>query len=166
VPRQSIGFYICSGLDLTEPLKRPLRIYGILEIGSILLNIVVYFHIKLYKRSDATTPVQAPVLPSHTRKLFFLKDIKPETLSSKLTNFLNILIIVIGTFNQALVNKISSKDINMFPYTLFVYYIFLIAPMLVASLSLIVYYCNHPPLRKAIFGEAKSALQRLGLGPL
>jgi hypothetical protein len=26
---------------------------------------------------------------------------------------------------------------------------------LVASLSLIVYYCNHPPLRKAIFGEAK-----------
>ena len=144
-----------------QTIEETVNIYGVLELGSILLNIIIYFHIKLYQKKNDKS-VTSPVLPtSYRRKLLFLKEIKSETLSSILTNCLNILIMALTAFNQSLVNKINSDNLNLFPYTLFVHYIFLIAPNFLVGLSLIVYYFHHSPLRKTIFGQAKLGLQWL-----
>ena len=46
---QIINFYICTGKDPTEDLKKPLIIYNTVEISSIVLQILVSLRIKFYK---------------------------------------------------------------------------------------------------------------------
>ena len=94
LPRQPIGYYICSGIDPTEQLKTPLKIYGVLEISSMLLNIFIWIRIKVYKSKESNFG---------TRKKLFLTDIE------SLTNFgiilANIVIFFLFLGNQVSMNK-------------------------------------------------------------
>lgn len=65
IPRQPIGYYICSGIDPTEHLKTPLSVYGLLEVSSLLLNVFIWIRIKIFKSKEKTMSV---------RKTMFLAD--------------------------------------------------------------------------------------------
>ena len=47
---QPIKYYICTGLDPTKDFKKPVKIYGIVEIGSLAFNIFVAAKIYLFKK--------------------------------------------------------------------------------------------------------------------
>ena len=49
---QPIKYYICTGLDPTEDFKKPIKIYGIVEIGSLVFNIFVAAKIYRFKKKD------------------------------------------------------------------------------------------------------------------
>ena len=149
-PRQPLGFYICSGIDLTEEFKKPLPIYGTIEISSFLLNAFFYFKIKRYKRK-----VLELVNVLESRKKMYLTDVDESSMVSKLitlsVGFASILIVL----NQAIINKIDPNNVNVFPYTLYVYYVFFIYPTLIVLIILLVYYIRHEKLRKFVYSESK-----------
>jgi hypothetical protein len=52
--RQIINYYVCSGIDPREDFKKPVNIYSVTEISSLVLNIAIYIRIKIYKRADSS----------------------------------------------------------------------------------------------------------------
>ena len=158
-PRQPLGFYICAGLDLREAFKTPLKIYGILELFSLILNLMIYLKIRRFKAktSISSEPQQTS---SDTSKGLFLKDVETFSLSSRLNDLFHISTAVIFFINQALVNRIDPNLINQFPYTFYVYYIFFISPVLLASLSITLYYYRHDNMRRVLLIEIKDFLKR------
>ena len=49
---QPISYYICTGLDPSQEFKKPIKIYGIVEIGSLIFNIFAAVKIYLFKKSE------------------------------------------------------------------------------------------------------------------
>ena len=152
-PRQPLGFYVCSGIDLTEEFKKPLKIYGSLELFSLLLNVVIYLRIRHFKKK-LVTMVQ-PAIESDSRKKTTLTDVDKSSLASRVTTFYTVTCCFLLVLNQALVNMVDPAKINLFPFTFYVYYIFFLSPFLTSILALIIYYMRHSDLRLAVLGEIK-----------
>jgi hypothetical protein len=52
--RQIINYYVCSGIDPREDFKKPINIYSVMEISSLVLNIAIYIRIKIYRNAKNT----------------------------------------------------------------------------------------------------------------
>ena len=63
-----ISYYICSGEDPNEDFKKPLKTYGIVEIGSLIIHLIVHLRIKLYKVSTSNQHT-----PGFNKNNFFSK---------------------------------------------------------------------------------------------
>ena len=107
-PRQPLGYYICSGIDPTIYLKLPLKIYGALEIGSLILNTLIFLRINLFKQ-------KVKVVGNSGRKDLFLKDVEVESLTSFTTNLVNLFVLSIGIVNMTIVNSIDGSNVNKYP---------------------------------------------------
>jgi hypothetical protein len=46
---QIINYYLCSGVDPTEDFEKPLKLYMTAELGSLLIQILVYVRIRIFK---------------------------------------------------------------------------------------------------------------------
>ena len=152
-PTQPLGFYICSGIDLAEEFKKPLDIYGSLEIFSLLLNAAIYLRIRLFKKK--LQRMVQPAIESDSRKETTLIDVDKSSLASRVTTFYTVTCSFLLVLNQALLNKVDPAKINQFPFTLYVYYIFFLSPLLMSLLALIIYYTRHSNLRSAVLSEIK-----------
>ena len=158
--RQPLGYYICSGIDPTEDFKKPLKIYGAVEIFSFLLNLIIYIPIKIYKSTQDG-------MSSAVLKGFFLKtgkifnDWDSQSLASFGTNLANSVIVLLSIVNTILANRIEAKNINQYPYTFYVYYIFFLYPCLMTLLSLLLYYNRHKPMRRFLANEVGDAILKI-----
>jgi hypothetical protein len=158
-PRQPLGYYICSGIDLTEAFKTPLKIYGVVELSSLVVNIYVYIRIRKFKNTSMA-PVNQ-VLTNRNRKGIFLNEVETLSMASLITDFCNILYCVFLLLNQALVNMVDPQNINRFPYTVYIYYIFIVSPALLTDLSIFLYYYKQKNMRRVLLKETKELLLKL-----
>jgi len=82
-------------------------------------------------------------------------------MASLITDFCNILYCVFLLLNQALVNMVDPQNINRFPYTVYIYYIFIVSPALLTDLSIFLYYYKQKNMRRVLLKETKELLLKL-----
>ena len=108
IPRQPLGYYICSGIDPTELLKTPLKIYGLVEISSILLNVFICIRIKIYKSKEKSLNVGL----MSCQKSLFLADVELMSLANFGIILTNLTIYSLIILNQVVKSISASKLIN------------------------------------------------------
>ena len=147
-----MNYYICSGLDPTEDFKKPLKMYGVVEIGSMFVNIFIWSHIKVYKsKSERLSAQKSGIL-----KRDFLVDLKGETLASFTSNLMNILGLALVTVSTIYHSSLKPEDIYNHKSFLFLHY--LVIPGISVIVFVIIFYIRHKPLRRVIFTEIKEIL--------
>ncbi len=78
-----MGYYICSGIDPATVSHVKYKVHGIVEISSIILNILIYARIKIYQNPKIlpfSLKTNQPVL----KKCLFLQVSISPTLSQQL----------------------------------------------------------------------------------
>ena len=118
--RQPIGFYICCGRDPSLDNPRSTRVYGGIEIFSLLLHMLVYIKIKRYKQKGSVAPEPRNIF----RKGIVLVDIESNTLATFAINFFSIFALCLTTVNVIVSNRLDPKTLNEYPNHFFVYYVF------------------------------------------
>lgn len=149
VDHQIISFYICSGQDPTEDMKKPLKIYHVLEITSLLVQLVICIRIKYYK-FQMKHKVQNEDL-----KHIFVAQMSKDSLVNLTTSLINILAIValryctskLDSMNYAQI--IENRDLILFTYLIF--------PPLFAYVVIVMLYARHSKLRKSVWNELKES---------
>jgi hypothetical protein len=144
--RQPIGYHICSGSNPSAVNNPPLKIRGVVEIFSFLLNIFVYGRIK-WQKTDTSI---GPQTHNFSLKLLSLADIEKMSLTTFVVTIFNILVFSIATLNNVLLNKLDPTLLIQYPYYIFIYYVFLISPTSITFFALLLYYCTNKPLQIAI----------------
>ena len=96
IPRQPLGYYICSGIDPTEHLKTPLMIYGLVEISSILLNFIIWIKIKIYKNKEKAQNAAGV----SCQKSLFLADVELMSLTNFGIILTNLIVYSLFILNQ------------------------------------------------------------------
>ena len=142
---QIINFYICSGNDPTEDLKKPLNVYGTVEFSSMLLQIIIYLRIKFYKFQT---------MKKHQRSNFkrsFLIDVSKQSLATMATNFLNVITVCLSLLIAGILSRMNADEIVQ--HQNLILFAYLILPALFSYFFLLVFYIRHPKLRKAIGNE-------------
>ena len=141
-----MNYYVCSGLDPTEDFKNPIKIYGVAEIGSVLLNIAVFIRIRIFKESKKNRIGIEP--RGDLVKRIFLTDIKTQSLSSLSVNLCNLVNLALTKISLSFLNHIEPSKINEYGNIILIHY--MILPCFILSLYLFFYYVNHQLLRKAL----------------
>ena len=142
---QIINFYICTGKDPTEDLKKPLNIYSTVEISSILLQIVISLRIKLYKFHAMNEQERSNFKSS------FLFDVSKQSLATLSTNFLNVLAIVLALRIPAILSQMNAEE--MVQHQNLILFAYLIIPPLLGYFVTSVFYIRHQKLRTSVWNE-------------
>ena len=142
---QIINFYICTGKDPTEDLKKPLIIYNTVEISSIVLKILVSLRIKFYKFQTMNEQERSSFKNS------FLFDVSKQSLATLTTNFLNVITIVLAIQIPAILSKMNADE--MVQHQDLILFAYLILPALFGYFVPLVFYIRHQKLRIAIWNE-------------
>ena len=142
---QIINFYICTGKDPTKDLKKPLNIYNIVEISSILLQVVISLRIKFYKFSTMNEQERSNFKSS------FLFDVSKQSLATLSTNFLNVLAIVLALRIPAILSQMNAEE--MVQHQNLILFAYLIVPPLLGYFVTSVFYIRHQKLRTSVWNE-------------
>jgi hypothetical protein len=147
---QIINYYLCSGIDPTEDFKRPLKLYASAELGSIIINFLVYVRIKIHKKQYQENPQLGQTA---TMKQLFLTDDVKNSIASLATNLHNLTSIILLLISAAILSNIPPA--NLKNYRNEIYYVYVICPTLALAVFLFAYYIRHKPLRNAALIEAR-----------
>jgi hypothetical protein len=149
--RQPIGFYICCGRDPSLDNPRSTRVYGGIEIFSLLLHMLVYIKIKRYKQKGSIAPEPRNIF----QKGIVLVDIESNTLATFAINFFSIFALCLTTVNVIVSNRLDPKTLNEYPNHFFVYYVFLVSPTALSCFSVAQFYFLNKQLLKSFKNELK-----------
>ncbi len=119
MPRQPLGYYICSGYDPSIISNLKLKAYGVVELSSLMLNLVICARIKIF-RNPKIQPLSLNKSEPVLKKGLFLKEVEAKSLPSVATVMANMVLLLFLTLTVALTNAIDPKNINNFPQTLMV----------------------------------------------
>jgi hypothetical protein len=150
--RQPIGFYICCGRDPSEDNPTPTKVFGGIELFSLLLHIFVFVRIKRYKQTATIDPEEPRSL---FRKGLVLHEIEANTSVTLGINTFSIFALCLTTINVIVSNRLDPKFFNQYPNHFFVYYIFLISPTVLSCCSIVQYYISCKLLLKSFKNEFK-----------
>jgi hypothetical protein len=155
--RQPIGFYICTGTNPLVDDPNPVKVWGIVELLSVVLHIIIIVRIQLFKRQR----VIGPETRSNFLKGLFLGDIETEALLTFTTNVVTLFFMCLTAFNVAVINRIEPNSLNSFPYDHLFYFAFFITPILFCGLSVLLYYHSNKALKKAAKNFIVDAFYRI-----
>ena len=141
---QIINFYICSGIDPTEDFKKPLNLYATAELGSLLINFLVFVRVQIYNLRYKEKPKASE--STRLKKLFISDDMK-NSIASLATNFFNISGLILILLGSAILSKVPVQELHK--YKSDIYCVYLIYPPLAFAVFLSSYYISHNPLRNA-----------------
>ena len=147
---QIINYYICSGKDPTEDLKKPLNIYNTIELSSILLQIVVSMRIKFYKFQTVSEQERS------TFKSSFLFDVSKQSLATMSTNILNVITIIMALRIPAILSRMNADE--MVQHQDLILFAYLVLPALFGYFVPLLFYIKHKKLRVAILNEYKDLI--------
>ena len=147
---QPMTFYLCTGEDPDQMLKTRPKAYGIVELFSILLNIVLYLKIYYYKKKRPIYPqTQGRVV-----KGLVLRDVEKQSMTNFANNALGICYIGISSIIAIKINYAKPDDLSKYPNNLFALYRSLVAPIL--GIFLIILTCLlNKKFRRVIHEEVK-----------
>ena len=137
---QIFNYYMCSGADPTEDFKKPLKLYATVEVGSLLLHLLVYLRIGVYRVGLTQAAGMSQV------KNFFLSKVAENSIASLATNILNVvgLCLLLGT--SAYLSKMAPSEMKNYSWQILIAY--LVMPPLCFAIFIVAFYTNHRPLRK------------------
>ena len=121
------GYYLCSGKDPTEANKKLLKFRGVLETVAVVLHVVIYLKIYIYKRKGMSLLPQRVIFV----KTFGFKEIENSLLADyNITQMVCILILVGSAIIVKPLEGADPKDYGQFPLNFIVYFRNLIGPSL------------------------------------
>jgi len=153
---QIINYYICTGIDPTEDFKKPLKLYNVVELGTVIVNILIFLRIQFYKHFQMKQIVQQSVL----KKDNFISDFNQQSLGSITTNIVNIVNMVFPLLLAAKLSRIEPQELHNYKNTILLAYLTL--PGLFGLVFAIMYYSKHERLRKTVWNEIKDQLRGCG----
>ena len=120
----------------------------------MLIHVVVYAKIYLYKRSEQLH------IGSQSNTAFQLTSLKSKIDSQSLFG-IGINLVILLTFasittTTTLLKTNDPEEFNKYPFYLYVYYIHLIVPGLIGSLFTVSIYNRNNALRKTVFNEMRN----------
>jgi hypothetical protein len=152
---QLINYYICSGIDPTEDFKKPLKMYGIVEFGSVLLNIAIYIKIFIYKFKEPSEGGKRSIF----LKNMYLLDIQKHSITSFSSDFISILGMALILISSAYLSVLKPQEIESHKILIFFHY--LVLPGLAVYCFVSVYFVQHEPLRRVVWLETKELIQNI-----
>ncbi len=153
---QIINYYLCSGIDPTEDFKKPLKLYSTTELGSVLINLLVYVRIKYYKKSHQENAQAGRSV--HLKKLFLTDDFK-NSIPSLATNLFHLTSLCILVCGSMYLSKVSVSELKDYRNSIFFFY--LIGTPLAFAASLSAYFIRNKPLRNASWIHFQDLLSHL-----
>jgi len=103
---QPIGYYLCTGQDPTIPLKKATKVYGVMQISSIVINAISYLIIFIHKRKLNQIPLNKFVY----FKLNSIKQFDTRTIS---TIVFNIMLLTLLSLSTVIVEKLTGVKPGM-----------------------------------------------------
>ena len=132
---QTMGYYICTGQNIAKNRQNFPKAYGVLEIISIILHVIIYLKIRFYKKK------QQNVVSSNKKSLF--------------TYFFNILGIAFFCsviFTMKKVETSSVEQLITFPNYILFYFLHLVSTSIFIFIVIVSFFKNSN-LRRAIILE-------------
>ena len=113
---------------------------------------------QIYKRKG--TAATAAATAGTTSKSTWLKDLENQSLADLTANLVTVSCIVLAGLSQLQINFVNISDFNRYPHYLYEYFYRMVRPPLTGLLVVIMYYVRHRLLRKTIFRELKSFVEK------
>lgn len=144
-----LTYSLCSDTDPLEEHLKPKKVGGALEILSLVIHVTVWIRIILYRRKTRIHPQSKTVFEKST----LLNEIESGSLSSMMSNCLNVTTLAIGALLTGFVGSFHPEQLTKYPYYILLYVLSLIGPSIMAILTVTTYYASHKKLRKTISAE-------------
>lgn len=149
--RQPINFYICSGLEPESDKSIPKKfnlILNVIPFLSLAIHVGTHLRIYLYKKT-----FQNEI--EGTKE----EDQNYATFSIKM--FLVVIFIINAILNQHL-NDFDPEAMNFYPGNVFVYFMHLFWPLILAS-AVLLYFITNIQMRVTVARKIKELIQKFGL---
>jgi hypothetical protein len=153
---QPLSFYICTGEDPDQMLKNRPKVYGIVELFSLALNLLLYLKIYRYKKRS---PIQ-PQTQGRFVKGLILRDVEKQSITTLANNALGILYFGISMIVAIKINNTKPEDLNKYPNNLLAHYRSLVTPSLGIFLIILTCFLKQK-YRKAIYDEVEKLVSDL-----
>ena len=153
---QLLEYYICTGQDPSEILHLPSFARGFMDILSVILHIVLYTRIAIYKRKKLY------YVGPETRHSFFknetITDLEASSLLNFSTNIFLVVVIALGVVLASFGIFKTCQDFKKFPNYVTLYYLYLCAPCFVGLIAVGLFYYHYKHLRDTMFRELRDML--------
>jgi hypothetical protein len=143
--RKPLMYYICADMDMTSSMNYSQRTYGVTEVFSLFVHVVIQARIWHYK---ATLKQKEP-------KALIGSKQNNNSLSNFTTNLISILGFCVFVFLTMKANSMTNLDVKEFPNSLFMQIFQLIAINMFGLTLSVVYYIKHKIMAKAIYLSVK-----------
>ena len=147
--REALNYYICTGQDPTVDFKKPLKVYGFVEIASFVIHLFIFIRINLYKRSIMANQIN---VQSCLFKSQFLERINALSLKTLVVNAVGISFLALLMINTLFMSMINPGDLTDYKNFVHIHYLISIpAPILI---YLVTYYIHHREIRTFIYNHS------------
>ncbi len=137
-----------------KKLRRNLVMYCVV-VFSILLHCLISLQIHFYKLKSRKTIVCPTTSIANPSKTSFVASLETKSLSGFFSAFSYLLLVLLAVTLIFYLNSIDYNKLKLFPFNLIVYfYHFGLFHLVCAWISLL-YYWQHPPMRRIMVREAK-----------
>jgi len=149
-----VEYSMCTGNDPTPFFYLPSFGRGYIESFSLIIQIIVYIKIWLYK-IKARKAIGPQGYSSYLKNIF-INDLDKQSLTGVAPDIALGLSIASGSVLIVVVNFKSCQDFQMFPKFLVVYYTYIFAPCIFSILFVVLWFMKNAELRETILRELKS----------
>ena len=143
--REALNYFICTGQDPTLAFKKPLKVYGFIESASMIIHLLIFIRINIFKRAIMANQVD---VQNCLFKSQFLDRINALSLKTFVVNVAGVSVFALLLISS--VNMSMIKPEELFNYKNFVHIHYLISIPAPAVIYLFIYYMQHQDLRKFI----------------
>ena len=144
-----VDFYICSGIDPTKDFKHPIKIYNVVLLVSVLINLLVYVRIEFYKKKKGNKVGTRSV----SVKELFLQEVNFQSITTMTTNLINLAGIGIMVAISTHLSKVKPSEMHLNQNLFHLQY--LVIPCFLYLFLISVHFIRHKPLRRTVMNELK-----------
>ena len=145
-PRQPFGYYVCTGQDPSEDYTKPMKVYAVGEIFTLILHLVVTFKIHLFKKKQSLVDENVQY------------DNQKSISNFKINHIVNIYLFT-TLLNMLKLSATKPEDLHKYPNYFFVYYRSLAMPGVGSMLLFSMYFIRHAALKRLIIEELKHLMK-------
>lgn len=151
---QLIDYNICVGQDPTSVFLLPSVGKGLVEVSTLILQVIIYARIMMYKRKRGNL-IGPQDFKSYLRHIF-INNLDKQSLSSLATDIVAGIILAFGSAFVAVVNFKTCQDFLSYPKFVIVYHTYMLSPCLATLIGVFVIFLKNPILRQTLIRELQS----------
>jgi hypothetical protein len=141
-----LSYYTCTDTDQIHSLTGYNRNYGILEVTTLVIHIIIQCKIIYYKQKGNST--QQSIVLSNS-------SFSTNSFSNFTTSILSITGLCVFTYFTVKVNSMPLSEIEVYPIYIYVQIYNLFIPNVVGFVLTVVYYVKHPEMARGLLQHIK-----------